>query len=118
MTTTDTKDRGKYVTLSHRWGIEHRLELTATTMNALTEGIDFDSLPPSHQDAVIVSRYLGPGYHTLCIVQDDDKIGLGRLLTWRQSTINPTVPLAADDNFGFLSLNGSQERNGFSRCIN
>lgn len=66
--------RGKYITLSHCWGISRHFTTTKATIQARKECIDFQELPKTFQDAVEVTRYLGIRYlwiDSLCICQDD-----------------------------------------------
>lgn len=65
---------GRYVTLSHCWGMQR---VITTTMNTLAErkaGIPLSDLPPTFQDAVQLTRRLGVKYlwiDSICILQDD-----------------------------------------------
>jgi hypothetical protein len=68
-------ETGKYITLSHRWG-DPRLHPTFCTyrcnLESRLQGIEFDELPKTFQDAVIMTRALGVRYlwiDSLCIVQ-------------------------------------------------
>lgn len=109
--TTNTEDRGVYVTLSHTWGSEHKLKLTANTLRTMTEGIEFTSLPQTYQHAIIVSRSLGFRYlwiDALCIIQDDEKDWLheaARMASvYRESSCTISTHAASNDNDGFLHL--------------
>jgi hypothetical protein len=67
-------EQGLYVALSHQWG-SNTFRTTRDNLNAYREGIVFDELPKTFQDAVIVARSLGIRYlwvDSLCIIQDDD----------------------------------------------
>jgi hypothetical protein len=68
--------QGKWAALSHCWG--GLLELKTTTKNIKhyyeKNGLYFEELPPTFQDAVSVARGLGIDYlwiDALCIIQDD-----------------------------------------------
>jgi hypothetical protein len=68
---------GRYVALSHRWGLPQQHAKFCTyksNIEGLTRGIDVARLPKTFQDAVHVTRGLGLQYlwiDSLCIVQDD-----------------------------------------------
>ncbi|KAH8587983.1 heterokaryon incompatibility protein-domain-containing protein [Bisporella sp. PMI_857] len=62
-----------YVALSHCWGNFQPLCTTTQQYSAHLEGIPFDSLPKSFQDAVTVATSLGVSrlwIDSLCIIQD------------------------------------------------
>jgi hypothetical protein len=72
LTKDDTK--GRYIALSHRWGGSEALS-TQSTIENLCKGIEFDLLPKTFQDAIVVTRRLGVQYlwiDSLCIIQNDD----------------------------------------------
>lgn len=68
---------GRYIALSHCWGPPEKHSITTTTVNIdrhRAEGIPFDSLSKTFQDATTITRKLGVEYlwiDSLCIVQDD-----------------------------------------------
>jgi Heterokaryon incompatibility protein (HET) len=67
---------GHYVALSHSWGSPDKRPLTTTKATFLTrlEGISWNSLPKTFQDAIEVTRAVGLRYiwiDSLCIIQDD-----------------------------------------------
>lgn len=67
--------RSKYMTLSHRWGLNMPSSATTTgeTYHERLRLIPLIDLPKSFQDAIYVTRGLGIGYlriDCLCIVQD------------------------------------------------
>ncbi|KAG4025065.1 hypothetical protein MFRU_071g00200 [Monilinia fructicola] len=69
-----TGSEGPYACLSHRWGGPEyrRLTSTVTTIQTRMEGISWDTLPKTFQDAVIICRRLKINYlwiDTLCILQ-------------------------------------------------
>lgn len=69
-----TKNNSEYVTLSHCWGKAQIIQLKQAVEATFTDnGIPVDSLPPTFQQAVIVTRCLGIRYlwiDSLCIMQD------------------------------------------------
>ncbi|OLN81982.1 Interleukin-1 receptor-associated kinase 4 [Colletotrichum chlorophyti] len=69
----------QYIALSHCWGQLQKHErfcLSRSNYSQLRERIDFDRLPKTFKDAIVVTRGLGIDYiwiDTLCIIQDDKK---------------------------------------------
>jgi hypothetical protein len=65
----------RYVALSHRWGDPNKLlQTVASNISKHYEGIAWDALPRTLQDAIIVSQCLGVRYlwiDSLCIIQKD-----------------------------------------------
>lgn len=69
----EPKEDGRYVALSYCWGGLHPPKTTKRNLAQRQQGISFDALPRSFQDAVIVTRNLEIRYlwiDSLCIVQD------------------------------------------------
>lgn len=65
--------RGSWVTLSHCWGGELPISTTSDTIKCRQKAIRMEELPPTFQDAVILTRRLGFQYlwiDSLCIIQD------------------------------------------------
>jgi hypothetical protein len=65
---------GQYAALSHCWGRQQQLTTTTQTLQTRLDGIPFEVLPKTFQDAVTVVRNLGMHYlwiDSLCIIQDD-----------------------------------------------
>ncbi|PKY05166.1 HET domain protein [Aspergillus campestris IBT 28561] len=68
-----------YVCLSHRWGSDgglRPLEATVETLSEFEQGISYQTLPKTFQDAVVFTRKLGYRFlwiDSLCIVQDDNE---------------------------------------------
>lgn len=63
-----------YVALSHCWGGFQPIRTLASNLGSHEQSISFQELPPTFQDAIIVTVELGYRYlwvDTLCIVQDD-----------------------------------------------
>lgn len=68
----------KYIALSHCWGEGRPLPLTTTTstLEERKRKINFEELPASFKNAVMVTRSLGLRYlwiDSLCIIQDDEE---------------------------------------------
>ncbi|PLB42552.1 HET domain-containing protein [Aspergillus candidus] len=67
-----------YVCLSHCWGSDggsRPLETTVETLSEFEQGISYQNLPKTFQDAVVFTRKLGYRFlwiDSLCIVQDDN----------------------------------------------
>ena len=62
-----------YMTLSHCWGKAQFLQLTSLTHDRLQQGFALAELPPTFQDAIMVTRALGVNFlwiDALCIIQD------------------------------------------------
>ncbi|KAF9892785.1 hypothetical protein FE257_000374 [Aspergillus nanangensis] len=67
---------GQYLTLSYCWGSTLPLRTTRGNLHQMTEGIAWDGLPRTLQDAVWITRSLGVRHiwiDALCIIQDDEK---------------------------------------------
>jgi hypothetical protein len=63
-----------YICLSHCWGMTQCLTTTTSTLEERTRGIPWGDFPPTFQDAISLSRYLGIQYiwiDSLCIIQDN-----------------------------------------------
>lgn len=63
----------RYVCLSHCWGSSHVLRTTTSNLEMHCNGIPWESLPKSFQDAITFCRFLGVEYlwiDSLCIIQD------------------------------------------------
>ncbi|KAK0652376.1 heterokaryon incompatibility protein-domain-containing protein [Cercophora newfieldiana] len=66
---------GKYIALSHCWGLSHRLKTTKANIEAHKNGISLSTLPQTFRDAVSCALELGVRWlwiDTLCIIQDDE----------------------------------------------
>jgi hypothetical protein len=64
---------GRWAVLSHRWGIGSTATLREDTLDTQKSGISISSLPATFQDAIKLTRFLGPRYlwiDSLCIIQD------------------------------------------------
>lgn len=74
------KERQSYAALSHCWGSSQLLTTTRATTWTRQNGIDWQSLPKTFQDAIQICHILGIRYiwiDSLCIVQDDRYSGSG-----------------------------------------
>ncbi|KAJ8130784.1 hypothetical protein O1611_g2840 [Lasiodiplodia mahajangana] len=66
--------RGRYTTLSHKWGMNEEFRLTRFNMDFMTDTIPWDAIPKTYQESIEVTRRLGVEYiwiDSLCIIQDD-----------------------------------------------
>lgn len=66
----------QYIYLSHCWGGHQPLKTDVSTIEARKKGINWDELPRTFQDAVVMTRALGIRYlwiDSLCTVQDDEE---------------------------------------------
>jgi hypothetical protein len=65
--------RGQWVALSHAWGDFQPLRTTKETLPVHQAEIKWSELPPTFQDAVVITKKLGFQYlwiDSLCIIQD------------------------------------------------
>lgn len=70
----EKEERGKYIALSHCWGKAKTFSTIKGNFSSLREGINFDQLPKTFQDAIEVTQQLGIAFlwiDSLCIIQDD-----------------------------------------------
>lgn len=124
LVTKSTTKRGNYVTLSHRWGIDHRLILDKASLRAHSRWIRFETLPRTYQDAVTVARCLGFRYiwiDALCIIQDDKQDWLQEAAkmasVYQNSSCTIATHAAHDDNEGFLHASRSAVRGNRPQSI-
>ena len=71
--TSNGPSKEPYMTLSHCWGKARFLQLTSLTHDRLQQGFALAELPPTFQDAIMVTRALGVNFlwiDALCIIQD------------------------------------------------
>jgi hypothetical protein len=83
-------EEAQYACLSHCWGNIRALVTERNNLASRVEGIDWDALPRTFQDAVLITRNLDLRYlwiDSLCIIQDD-------LDDWRQESANMTSTYA------------------------
>jgi hypothetical protein len=65
---------GKYASLSYCWGSSLPYTTTVENLDQNRQGIQFNDLPRTLQDAIMIARYIGFDYiwiDCLCIVQND-----------------------------------------------
>jgi hypothetical protein len=73
--TAQIPEDARYTTLSHCWGQYMPIKLERRTLQAFLDGIDVGRLPPTFQQAIMLTKSLGIEYiwiDSLCIIQDDD----------------------------------------------
>jgi len=66
--------KGKYVALSHCWGLSQHLTSIHANIEDWKKNIPWDLLPKTFQEAISLTRALGLSYvwiDSLCIIQDD-----------------------------------------------
>ena len=71
--TSNGPTKEPYMTLSHCWGKARFLRLTSLTHDRLQQGFALAELPPTFQDAIMVTKALGINFlwiDALCIIQD------------------------------------------------
>lgn len=108
--------RGRYLTLSHRWGSKHTFTLTTTSIAALTtDGIKAINIPQTYRDAIAVTLSFGYRYlwiDTLCVIQDDTDDWLRESANMSSVYSNSFCTIlshtAASDTDGFLQMASSQ----------
>lgn len=104
--------RGDYVTLSHCWGTELVISLTSDNYDSFLRRIEFDQLPQSFRDTVVVARKLRVRYlwiDSLCIIQQ----GPGAKEDWlRESALMGQVYRNA-----FLNIGATGVTDGRGGCF-
>lgn len=66
--------RGHWIALGHCWGTGNPFKTTLNKIESYERGIEWEELPKTFKDAVLVTRALGIQYlwiDSLCIIQDD-----------------------------------------------
>ncbi|KAF6225107.1 hypothetical protein HO133_010303 [Letharia lupina] len=100
----------EYAALSYMWGGPQRFMTTKDSLEARMVRIEFEDLPGTLRDAVLVCRVIGIRWlwvDVLCIIQDDPQDKLEQIKTmgevYRSAalTIIPAFSLGSDE--GFLS---------------
>lgn len=69
---TKSSNEGEWVALSHQWGTQGHFCTTPENKQQHLQGIDYEALPATFRDAVVVTRALGIPYlwiDSVCIVQ-------------------------------------------------
>lgn len=102
-------DSGTYAALSHCWGGIAALRLTNDNLHDLKNGIAWESLPKTFQDAIDVCRLLDIRYlwiDSLCIIQtsklDWDEQGSKMHTVYSQALLVIAADGAANSEEGFL----------------
>jgi hypothetical protein len=88
----DTRDNAdchveQYATLSHCWGQAHVIRTTKNNLALQMQGIEWDLLPRTFQEAITIVRALDVRFlwiDSLCIVQDD-------MLDWKEESVRMAV---------------------------
>lgn len=106
----ETDTHASYLALSYCWGGPQPLRLLLENIEILTAGIDFENLPRSIQDAVIVTRELGFRYlwvDALCIIQNcvaDKKREITRMSSiYKNAAVTIAASSSKSATEGFLS---------------
>ena len=100
---------GKYITLSHCWGNESSFSTEQSSMESRKQGIQFDELPKTFQDAICITRELGVKYlwiDSLCICQDDKE-------DWERESAN----MAAVFSNSYLTIAATGSQGNSSGCF-
>jgi hypothetical protein len=107
--TTNVGQNEKYIALSYCWGRGKNLRLEKDTEADFTKSIPFNLLPPTLQDAVILTNYLDISLlwiDALCIIQDDDydkEIEISKMAAvYRHSYVTISASRARSSEEGFL----------------
>jgi hypothetical protein len=100
----------QYATLSHCWGKTHVVQTTKENLSERMQGIEWDDLPRTFQDAITIIRSLDIRFiwiDSLCIVQDDildwNKESVRMAAIYANSSINIAATGASDSRGGCLS---------------
>lgn len=101
--------RGRFATLSHRWGTTMPYRTTLANIEQRRQCIQVRDLPQTFQDAITVTRLLGIRYlwiDALAIIQDDpaDWAEQASLMAniYQKSYVTIAVHTARDASHGFL----------------
>lgn len=77
--------QSQYITLSYCWGSDQPIKLIHNTMSAFTSGIDTESLPKSHRDAIQICQWFDVRYLWIdaCVYfRTMKKTGIARPTKW------------------------------------
>ena len=101
---------GEWVALSHCWGTQTTYVTTTSNLEQMQQGIPFEALPATFQDAITVTQRLGYQYlwiDSLCILQDskDDWTSESARMQhyYKFSALTIAVDDATGNHEGFLS---------------
>ncbi|KAK0106224.1 hypothetical protein ONS96_003867 [Cadophora gregata f. sp. sojae] len=90
--------RGKWATLSHRWGHGDILKTVSRNVEELEAGINVSKLPATFQDAIFLTKHLGLRYlwiDSLCIIQDSPQDWLKEAASMPNIYRNSHITIAA-----------------------
>lgn len=93
-----------YVCLSHCWGLEQIITTTMAALDQRKQGISWDELSNTFQDAITLTRTLGFRYiwiDSLCIIQDSTE-------DWQVES----AKMASIYSNSYLTIAGTKSRNG------
>ncbi|CAG8978527.1 hypothetical protein HYALB_00010071 [Hymenoscyphus albidus] len=96
--------KGKYLCLSHCWGLAQIITTTKSTIDYRKKGITWDELSRTFRDAISLTRALGFDYiwiDSLCIIQDDAR-------DWEIES----AKMASVYSCGFLTIAATHSANG------
>jgi len=100
---------GKWVALSHCWGIGDHFTTTSSNLLSRQQSIELDDPPLTFRDAIAVTRRLEYQYiwiDSLCIIQGDKRdwaLEAGCMQSYyKHAVLTIAVDSAAGDNEGFL----------------
>ncbi|CAG8961512.1 hypothetical protein HYFRA_00013863 [Hymenoscyphus fraxineus] len=96
--------KGKYLCLSHCWGLAQIITTTNSTIHDRKKGITWDELSRTFRDAISLTRALGFDYiwiDSLCIIQDDAR-------DWEIES----AKMASVYSRGFLTIAATHSANG------
>jgi hypothetical protein len=96
----------QYATLSHCWGKVHVIQTTKENLALRMQGIEWDHLPKTFQDAIAIVQALGIRFlwiDSLCIVQDD-------MLDWKQESVR--MAAIYSNSYINIAATGSSDSRG------
>ncbi|KAL8692931.1 MAG: hypothetical protein Q9218_002132 [Villophora microphyllina] len=102
----DSDIRSSYVCLSHCWGKQPIIRTTKSSLNRHRDGIPWQELPKTFQDAINISLDFNIDYiwiDSLCIVQDDEidwHEQAGQMASVYQNCLFTIVAIASSDGSG------------------
>lgn len=97
----------QYATLSHCWGKAHVIQTTKETLGLRMQGIEWDHLPKTFQDAITIVRALDIRFlwiDSLCIVQDD-------ILDWKKESVRMAI-IYSNSYINIAATGASDSRGG------
>jgi hypothetical protein len=102
-------ESGHYITLSHCWGTSTQFTTTRASLAAHQLSIDFNALPKTFQDAIIITRAQGVRYiwiDSLCICQDDGE-------DWQRES----AKMATVYSNSYLTIAATSAKDSFVGCF-